>query len=168
MQLRSRLAERVRTPQRHWWIGILLVIGIGLRCANLDHKVYWGDEAYTSIRVSGYTTAELVQTVAQGQLVTANTLMQFQRPTPDKGIKDTVAGLIKEEAQLTPLYFVSLRLWAQALGSTPGVIRWWSVLFGILCLPCVYWLCQELFQSPSVSRLAVGLIAVSPLHLIYA
>jgi uncharacterized membrane protein len=149
-------------------IGVILALGLWFRLANLDHKVYWGDEAYTSLRVSGYTTTELVHTVAQGKVITVADLYKFQHPTAAKGLSDTIRGLVQEEPQLTPLYFVSLRLWAQAVGSSIGMTRLWSVLFGLLCLPAIYWLCQELFASPTVGWLATGLVAISPLHVLYA
>ncbi|MEG3894728.1 hypothetical protein QT989_03590 [Microcoleus sp. SVA1_B6] len=39
----------------------VLVIGVFFRFANLDRKFYWIDETYTSLRVSGYTEAEMLK-----------------------------------------------------------------------------------------------------------
>ena len=99
-------------PRLRLFVIVLLVLGICFRVVNLDRKVYWGDEVYTSIRVSGYTTSEIVQTVTQAP-TTAEALQKFQRPSADKGLNGTIQGLITEEPQLTPLYFISLRFWTK-------------------------------------------------------
>jgi uncharacterized membrane protein len=31
----------------------LLVLGIFFRFVNIDRKIYWGDEVFTSLRISG-------------------------------------------------------------------------------------------------------------------
>lgn len=145
----------------------LLVLGIFFRVVNLDRKVYWGDEVYTSIRVSGYTTAEIVQAVTSAP-ITAGELQKFQRPAADKGLAGTIEGLVREEPQLTPLYFVSLRSWVSWLGDSVTVTRSLSVLFSLLTLPCLYWFCLELFGSATVGLVAIAMVAISPLHLVYA
>ena len=40
---------------------VILVLGIFFRFANLEKKVYWIDEGYTSLRISGYTESEFIQ-----------------------------------------------------------------------------------------------------------
>ena len=40
---------------------IFLVVGVFFRFANLDAKVYWHDETYTSLRISGYTVNETIK-----------------------------------------------------------------------------------------------------------
>ena len=46
----------------------LLVLGIFFRLVNLDRKVYWYDEGFTSLRVGGYTIPEVVQSF-NGQVI---------------------------------------------------------------------------------------------------
>jgi uncharacterized membrane protein len=48
--------------------------GIFFRFVSLDQKVYWIDEAFTSLRVSGYTEAEVVQQVSNAPLVSIEAL----------------------------------------------------------------------------------------------
>jgi uncharacterized membrane protein len=146
---------------------VLLILGIFFRIVNLDRKVYWGDEVYTSIRVSGYTTAEIVKTVTQAP-TSAGELQKFQTPNPEKGVAGTIQGLAIEEPQLTPLYFVMLRSWVQWFGDSVTANRSLSVLLSIITLPCLYWFCLELFNSVTVGWIAIALISVSPLHLAYA
>jgi uncharacterized membrane protein len=43
-----------------------------------------------------------------------------------------------------------------------------SAVFSLLALPCMYWLCLELFESSLTAWLAVSLLAVSPFPIVYA
>jgi uncharacterized membrane protein len=146
---------------------VLLVLSVFFRVSHLDRKVYWADEAYTSIRLSGYTTAEIVRTVTQSP-TTAAALQKFQTPDPDKGLGGTLHGLAVEEPQLPPLYYVMLRAWVQGFGNTVTTLRSFSVLFSLLAFPCLFWFCLELFGSATVGWVAIALVAASPLHLVYA
>ncbi len=152
-----------------FFIIALLLLGVFFRLVNLDHKVYWLDESYTSLRVSGYTEQELVQQVSQQQTVSITNLQKYQSLNSEKSVFDTVKGLAVEEAQLPPLYFVMARFWAQLWGnSSVAVMRSLPVLLSVLAFPCIYWLCLELFQSSLVGWIAIALYAVSPFQIIYA
>ena len=72
-----------QTPLRYL-IVILLLIGVFFRFSNLDGGVYFRDEAYTSFRVAGYTQAEIVQEVFNGDLTSSEALQKYQRLTPKK------------------------------------------------------------------------------------
>ena len=146
----------------------LLILGLFFRFVNLDRKVYWIDELYTSFRVSGYTEPAIVQQVAENKIFTADELQKYQRLNSDKNVTDTVKGLITEEPQLTPLYFVMARYWANVFGDSIASMRSLPAVTSVLVFPCVYWLCLELFESSFVGWIAIALIAVSPFHLVYA
>lgn len=150
------------------FIIISLVIGIVLRFENLEKKVYWHDEAFTSLRVSGYTKAELIQQVFNGREIGIKDLQKYQRINPEKNLIDTVKGLAAEEPQLPPIYFLLVRFWMQWFGDSVAVTRSLSVLFSLLVFPCVYWLCLELFESSLVGWIAIALLAVSPFQIQYA
>ena len=147
---------------------IILVMGIFFRFANLEKKVYWIDEGYTSLRVSGYTESELIQEFSDGQIKEIKNLHKYQHINPEKNVFDTVKGLALEEAQLTPLYFVAARFWVQLFGDSIAVTRSLSAVFSLLALPCMYWLCLELFNSSVTAWLAVSILAVSPFQVVYA
>ncbi len=62
---RSFAAERVIAVGRSqvaWWLVLaaLLVLGVWFRFALLDRKVYFCDEVGTSLRIAGYTLAEVM------------------------------------------------------------------------------------------------------------
>jgi uncharacterized membrane protein len=147
---------------------VVLVLGIFFRFANLGKKVYWIDESYTSLRMSGYTESELIQQVADGQVRNIKDLQKYQRINSEKTVVDTVKGLALEEPQITPLYFVATRFWVQLFGDSVAVTRSMSAVFSLLALPCMYWLCLELFESSLTAWLAVSLLAVSPFQIVYA
>ena len=143
-------------------------MGIFFRFASLEKKVYWIDEGYTSLRISGYTESEFIQEFNDGQIKEIKSLQKYQRINGDKSVFDTVKGLALEESQLTPLYFVAARFWVQLFGDSIAVTRSLSAVFSVLALPCMYWLCLELFESSMTAWLAVAIIAISPFQIVYA
>lgn len=156
---------------QRWWrlsIVILLAIGICFRFTNLDKKAYWRDEVATSLRVSGYTTSEVIQQVYDGRIIGVQDLEKYQRPNSDKGLKDTIKSLAVEDSQHPPLYYVMVRFWAQWFGNSPGTMRTLSAFISLLTFPSFYWLCIELFESALVGWGAIALTSVSLFHLMYA
>ena len=149
-------------------IRVILVMGIFFRFANLENKVYWIDEGYTSGRISGYTESEFIQEFGCGQIKEIKSLQKYQRINAEKTVFDTVKGWALEESQLTPLYFVAARFWVKLFGDSIAVTRSLSAVFSVLALPCMYWLCLELFESSVTAWLAVAIIAVSPFQIVYA
>ena len=134
----------------------------------LSHKVYWVDEVFTSLRISGYSEKDVSQKLFSGSLLIPSELQKYQYPAGEKSAFDTIKGLAEKEPQQTPLYFIILRFWTQIFGNSIAVIRSCSAFFSILTIPAIYWLCRELFESVSVSYFAMALTAVSPLYLLYA
>lgn len=147
---------------------IVLVLGIFFRFANLERKVYWHDEVYTSLRVSGYTKAEVIQQVFDGHEIGIEDLQKYQRFKPGSGLIDTFKSLAVEDSQHPPLYYMLLRFWVKWFGNSVTVIRSLTALISLLVFPCVYWLCLELFESSVVGWVAIILIAVSPVHVLFA
>jgi uncharacterized membrane protein len=60
-------------------IVVVLVLGIFFRFANLGQKIYWVDESYTSLQISGYTEFELIKQVGDGQVRNIKYLQKYQR-----------------------------------------------------------------------------------------
>ncbi|SKB11762.1 conserved membrane hypothetical protein [Planktothrix sp. PCC 11201] len=153
---------------------IVLILGIFFRFTNLDQKVYWYDEAITSLRASGYTEQEVVQHFSQKSVVSVTELQHYQHPDGTKSLIDTVKSLVKEDPQHPPLYYILANIWFHIIGSSPTLSRLLPALLSLLAFPSAYWLCQEIFIETGVftSRLStylmIGLIAVSPFHVVYA
>lgn len=147
---------------------ISLLLGIFFRFSNLDKKFYWYDEAFTSLRVSGYKQAEVIRQVTSQESINAKDLLKYQQVNSEKTLADTIQGLAIEEPQLPPFYFLIARFWTQLFGSSPTAVRTLSAIASVLAFPCLYWLCRELFEAPEVAWVAMGLFAVSPFHILYA
>ncbi|MBD3881560.1 DUF2723 domain-containing protein [Phormidium tenue FACHB-886] len=167
---------------------LLLILGVFFRFYNLDEKVFWLDEARTSLRMSGHTKTEFLQEAYTGKIIDLETLQQYQRPD-DTRWADTIHAL-KGNAEHTPLYFLLARLWTELFGYSVGSIRSLSAMISLLGFPCLFWLCCLLFdpdkstldksdldnfgsdkkpyQNQAVAWVALGLMAISPLHVLYA
>jgi uncharacterized membrane protein len=152
----------------------LVVISIIFRFSNLDAKMYWYDEAYTSLRLAGYTTAEMVADLSAKSILKPQDILKYQQLNGDRHLPDTIKGLALEEAQLPPLYFSLVRIWAQFWGSSIAAVRSLSALISLFSFPLIYWLMQELCyflpvaKKNTASWIGVALLATSPYQLIYA
>jgi uncharacterized membrane protein len=147
---------------------ILLVLGIFFRFVNIDKKLYWGDEVYTSLRISGQLHQDMDRQLRTGHLVTIDDLHKYQYPPQSGSALDTINGLIAEESQLSPFYFVMVRWWVELFGNSVAIVRSFSVCLSLLTFPAIYWLCLELFESELVGWMSVSIVAVSPVHILYA
>jgi uncharacterized membrane protein len=167
----TRLGRITGTGWFYVFLTVVIIFGGVLRCIHLDSRVYWYDEIFTSFRVAGYHVAEVKQELINKSTATPSDLMVYQYPSSARSLATTVQGLITEEPQHTPIYFVLARLWTQQFkdfGSAVVVIRSFSVFVSLLSFLCLYWLCLELFGSPYVGLIAIAMVAVSPFHLVYA
>jgi uncharacterized membrane protein len=157
-------------PNKLNWLRIFLIItlllGISFRFVNLGKKVYWYDEAITSLRVSGYTREEFIQEAFNDQIISVNNLQKYQQPNSDKNFSGTVKSLVGNVHP--PLYFLLTRFWMQLFGNSIAVTRSFSAVTSLLVFPCLYWLCRELFELPLVAWIAMALVSVSPFHVLYA
>jgi len=154
------------------WLRLLFItvlcMGIIFRVTNIEKKIYWHDEAYTSLRISGYTMKEFAQGAYANRDKSIKYLQTFQRFKPGSQLKDTIHSLAVEDSQHPPLYYTLLRFWVKIFGNSITAIRSLSILFGLLAFPCLYWVCLELFRSSFVAWVAIALLAVSPVHVLFA
>jgi uncharacterized membrane protein len=154
------------------WLKFLIIVlcclGLFFRFTNLDGKIYWYDETHTSLRVSGYSEAEAVQSLSTSQVIRIAELHKYQHPNPGRGVTDIVKNFASEDAQHPPLYYLIMRFWMQWFGSSVAAARSLSALLSLLAFPCIYWLCLELYKSPLVGWIAVAMLAISPVHVLYA
>ncbi|MCP2731695.1 glycosyltransferase family 39 protein [Limnofasciculus baicalensis] len=197
--LKNQLIQRLNLPKT--WLSFLiitvLILGIFFRLTNLDRKIYWFDETYTSLRISGYTETEIVQEFSQPKIISIQDLQYYQHLNPERSLIDTIKSLSLEDPQHPPLYYVIARFWAQWFGTSVTAMRSLPALISLLAFPSIYWLCQELFNSPvtntsatsatpsatsatpsaapsaapsatNIGPVAAAILAVSPFHVLYA
>lgn len=168
--MKNELTSNSWLPPRglRFFIIALLILGIFFRFVNLDRKPYWFDETFTSLRIAGYTEAEMNQQILNSKFISHEELQKYQGTSAEKSVIDTIRSLAKEEPQFPPLYFVMARTWVQWFGDSVVVTRSLSAFISLLAFPGIYWLCLELFKSPLTGWIAIALIAISPFHVLYA
>ncbi|WP_377477070.1 MAG: glycosyltransferase family 39 protein [Microcoleus anatoxicus] len=146
----------------------ILVLGIFFRFANIDRKFYWIDETYTSLRVAGYTEAEMVKNFSYQQITSPSDLQKYQQINPEHNLTDTLHSLATEDSQHPPLYYILARYWGQWFGSSVTAMRSLAVAISLLVFPAIYWLAWELFASSTVAWMAIAIFAISPYHILFA
>ncbi|MEG5066817.1 glycosyltransferase family 39 protein [Microcoleus sp. B3-A4] len=161
----------VNTKNSRWLMSLLaigILLGIGFRFFEIDRKLYWHDEAYTSIRAAGFTRQEIDDELFQNRMVPAPELQKYQRIKPGTTEADTIRSLALEDPQHPPLYFLMARWWMQEFGSSLTASRSLPALLSLLSLPLMYALAQELFASNLAALLATALLALSPFDILFA
>jgi len=157
---------------RRWlWVlvAVAIVVGIALRCEHAERRLFWGDETWTALRVSGHTYVEL-RAAFDDRLHSTKSLTTFQTYDPRRGVGYTVGGLAKEEPQHPPLFYVIDRYWAEFFGSSIPSLRAPAVFFSLTAIAAFAWFLIELGGSRAVGAAAAGaaLMAVSPFFVDYA
>ena len=168
---KSQTSVAVAPNQVRWlrYLAIaLLILGIFFRFYSLDEKVFWLDEARTSLRMSGHTKMEFLQEVYTGKVIDLETLQQYQRP--DHTSWGETLKALEGNAEQSPLYFLLARLWTELFGYSVSSIRSLSAFISLLGFPLLFWLCRLLFdrENSAAPWVATGLFAISPLHVLYA
>lgn len=154
------------------WFGffiiVLLVLGVFFRFFNLEGKLYWHDEVYTTMRAAGFTRQEIDAELFQNRIFAAPELQKYQRLKPGSTPADTIRSLALEDPQHPPLFFLMARFWMQAFGSSLTASRTLPAILSLLALPLMYGLALELFASRMVAVLATALLALSPFDILFA
>ncbi len=167
---RDRLNYHI--PSLEKWLRFLvifvLILGIFFRFANLDRKFYWIDETYTSLRVSGYTEAKMLQEISYQEIISPSDLKKYQQINSDRNLTDTLRSLAEEDPQHPPIYYILARYWAQWFGSSVTAMRSLAAVISLLVFPAIYWLAWELFESSAVAWMAIAIFAISPYHILFA
>ncbi|WP_442937906.1 glycosyltransferase family 39 protein [Nostoc sp.] len=139
-----------------------LLIGIGLRLANLTAKPPWTDEFSTLVFSLGNTFLS----VPLDQAIAPDILLQPLQPNPAASIGDVIHNLVTQDTH-PPLYFVLAYLWMKLFPSEGGLVSLFAArslpaLIGAASIPCAYVLGRVAFRSPLVGHLAAAIMAVSP------
>ncbi len=145
-----------------------IAIGLVLRFSNLDRKVYWHDEVYTSLRVAGYMGPAVQDAVLDRPSLTAAALLQYQQMPPTPSLANCWDALA-DHPEHPPLYYLAAHGWARLFGASIGGYRAIAAIFGAIALVAMFWLGRQLFPlHPTVAWLATALMAVSPVQIIYS
>jgi len=147
---------------------LVVLLGLVLRFMSLGQGLYWYDETITSLRIAGYTEAEAVQTLSAAPVSTPANLQRYQVPAPGRGLSATLHSLRSEDPQHPPLYYLLAHVWMRIFGPSVSAIRSLSAVLSLLVLVGMAWLCWELFRTRLALWLGLAIVAISPIHLVYA
>ena len=151
-----------------WWALVLVVLGCCLRCYGLGEKLFWHDEVFTGLAIASSSPAQVQAAVFDGRDHSREELLAHQFPRAGTGVLQTIQVMAEKQFLHPPLYFVSARAWTKIVGPSIGGLRGFSAFAGILSLPLVFLLCRELDRTLPFCWIAVGLVAISPLQLVYS
>lgn len=166
--MKALKSQRYLSTWIQYLVVIILTLGVLIRFTNLDQKTLWFDEAYTPLQASGYTERDVFDRFSDARIIKSSDLQQYLRPDPKGSFIDTIRSFAIEDPQHTPLYYVMTRVWMQWFGNSVTALRSLPAVLSLLTFPCIYWLCLELFSLPVIGWIAVGLVSISPLHVLYA
>ncbi|MBE9158106.1 glycosyltransferase family 39 protein [Nodosilinea sp. LEGE 06152] len=145
-----------------------IALGLVLRFAHLDRKVYWHDEAYTSLRVAGYVGPAVEKAATDRPDLTAAELLRYQQMPPEPSLANSWIALANNPEH-PPLYYLLAHGWGRLFGASVAGYRAIAAIFGAIAIAVMFWLGRLLFPaSPAIAWVAVALLAVAPLQLIYS
>ena len=147
---------------------LIFIFGALIRVISIEKRIYWADEVYTALWISGHTEQEIIDTFYHGGVTERKSILNFQKPDPDKTIFDTVSVLSHYDPQHPPAYYVLAHMLADTLGDAKMATRLISAVFGSLCVGLMYLVGREIFKSAESGVLAALLFAISPFHILYA
>lgn len=146
---------------------LAVLIGTTLRFNGLDGKVYWHDEVYTALRVSGYTSADYAGGAFTNRIYSTQELLNFLHPEAGSGIEDSLRGLMSRPEH-GPLYYLLTRIGYLFTDDARLATRSVAAVLSLLLFPAAMWLWHELFNERLGAWIILGLMALSPFHLVYA
>lgn len=147
---------------------VILGLGVFFRVTHLSTKVYWNDEVYTSLWLSGFDPSHSTYELFDGRELSASELLRYQRIHPNRGLTRTVRTLARNDPHHPPLYYTMAWVCARWFLDSTTAIRALSALFGLLVLPATFWLCMEALGDRRAAWLGTLLVAVSPVHVLYS
>ena len=146
-----------------------ILLGCALRFYRPDHRVFWDDEVYTTIKILGYTEADVRDRLVRVHDERAvRRLLHPEAAHFQAAPLDTVRSLAKDEPQHAPLYYLVAQTWVTLFGASVLSLRILSATFGVMAIPLAYMLTRELFAARTSALIGAAFFALSPVLIIYA
>ncbi len=151
---------------RLWILVALALLAFGLRAGSLTAQSLWRDEVDALCYAYEFPHL-LVEALEPGR---AEDLRTPCACPPPPIATDWTAGTLRERAvgllgamirQNGPLYYFLLRGWVALAGHTEYAMRFFSLLFGVLCVPLTAALGIRLLGR-NAATVAAALMAISP------
>lgn len=155
-------APATKLSWRYWAVlCAILAIGAGLRVYHIGHESLWVDEIYMLEYSAGHCHAEFA--LPQNRVMEhPPRLTSLANAAPVWKIPVTL-----REDQHPPLYYVLLRLWRGAFGSSEAGLRSLSVVVSLVSIVLLFDVGRRLF-SPGAALWACALMAVAQAEIRYA
>jgi len=151
----------------HVAVCLSILVAFAVRAVSINAQSLWRDEV--DALCYAYEFPHLVvQTLAPETAGSLNTpcacppVLATPAESPEEGVPRrlarTLGGMIRQNG---PLYFFLLRGWIVVTGTSEYAMRFFSLVFGVLCVPLSYAMGRRLFDR-LVSLLAAWLVSTSP------
>jgi len=147
---------------------IALIVGTYARVTHIDTKLFFQDEAFTALRVSGHSERAYRAEYFTGAVHASAEIAALMTRDPKTNVGSVVALLAAEDPHHAPLYYVLDRWTIDALGSSIVGYRALSVFFGLLTIAAAYAFGVTALGSRIGGATLAALVAVSPFHVLYA
>lgn len=141
-----------------------IALGIFARLDALGHKLLWQDEAFSLLRISGHTNAEL-DALFDDRLHPAGDVFALQEVTAQRGVADAVRSISREEPQRGPLYYALARLWIGVAGNGTAQVRGFSALLGIAGIGIAFALGRRAGGTLEGGALSAAFFALAPVQI---
>jgi len=127
-----------------------LVVGFLLRINNLYGRSLWTDEFFTLFQSSGHgvdikVALDNLSSAQASKLLKAGEFKKFLKFDSHKTIKDVNSSLFNTDTH-PPLYFWIMYFWRRLFGDSIFILRFFSVLMGILSIFLAYKVGYYLFS----------------------
>jgi len=171
MERTSLFEPKQRTPAQSTMRSLVfliaacaIILGCAARFDHLGSRLLWQDEAFSMLRITGHTEADLYGAF-DGRVKPVATFLALDRLSPHLGLGATFASL-REEPQRGPVFYGAARIWADFVGDGTPAMR-------------CYRRCSDFSGSPSRSRSGASLhpeeghcfaalVALSPIEIHFA
>ena len=149
---------------------LALAAGVFFHFCQIDSKVYWVDEVYSSLRIIGETEGDIKPRLKAhaGEIRTLGDLRSEYKINEEGGFSSTLHSLYVDDPHHCPLYYLMSRVWAKITEPSPYQLRLFSVLLSLLAIPTMLWLCFEFGLALTPALFITALLSLSPLLIIYA
>ena len=139
-----------------------VIAGTVARLVGLNRKLFWQDETFSMMRISGHVERDLYG-IFDGRVHTAGSIVAIERLVPGRGIGATLSSL-SDEPQRGPLYYAVARVWAGAFGDEVGRMRLLSVLLGVAGIGFAFLLGRRIAGGTLGGAILAGLVAIAPVE----
>jgi uncharacterized membrane protein len=144
-----------------------IVLGAFFRFHNLDRKLFWQDEVYTALRVSGHLERDY-RTNFDGRMHSESEVLAFTELDRRTSDAFPARALAREDPHHAPLFYLLERLAIDIAGSSIAAYRILPAIFGCAGIVCAFFLGRRLFASTLGGFTLASLIATAPFFILYS